>query len=123
MSLSLDDGVNILGVDHAQHPVAEHARCCGLHHDGDQNERPANTNLHQIYKNRIFSTTQALKPRAHKENVIMKPTDTGMYYMPIQLVIFSNVNTLIIVYSDILIAACLLTLLTVLQSSLLALHR
>ena len=37
MSLSLDDRVHILRVDHAQHPVTEHARRRGLHHDGHQN--------------------------------------------------------------------------------------
>lgn len=46
MSLSLDDGIDILRVDHAQHPVAEHARCCGLLHDEDQDIKAANTNLY-----------------------------------------------------------------------------
>lgn len=35
VSLSLDDGVHILGVDHAEHPVTEHAGGCRLHH-GDR---------------------------------------------------------------------------------------
>lgn len=39
VSLSLDDGVHILGVDHAQHPVTEHAGRSGLHHDGDQDQK------------------------------------------------------------------------------------
>ena len=41
VSLSLDDGVHILRVDHAQHPVAENARCCGFHHDEDQDGKKA----------------------------------------------------------------------------------
>lgn len=45
MSLSLDDGVHILRVDHAQHPVTEHARCCGLHHDEGQGEEAADMNF------------------------------------------------------------------------------
>ena len=45
VSLSLDDGVDILTVDHTQHPVAEHARGCGFHHDEDQEGNTANTNL------------------------------------------------------------------------------
>ena len=35
MSLSLDDGINVLGVDHAQHPVAEHPGGRGRRHDPD----------------------------------------------------------------------------------------
>lgn len=33
VSLSLDDGVDVLGIDHAQHPAAEHTRGTGFHHD------------------------------------------------------------------------------------------
>lgn len=33
MSLSLDDSVHVLRVNHTQHSAAEHARCCGLVHD------------------------------------------------------------------------------------------
>lgn len=35
MSLGLDDGVDILRVDHAQHAVTEHTRACELLHDED----------------------------------------------------------------------------------------
>lgn len=46
VSLSLDDGIDILRVDHAQHPVTEHARGCGLHHDEDQDIKAAKRNLY-----------------------------------------------------------------------------
>lgn len=46
VSLSLDDGVNILRVDHAQHPIAEHIRCRVLHHDDEQAEKTAIGNIY-----------------------------------------------------------------------------
>lgn len=46
VSLSLDDGVNILRVDHAQHPIAEHVRCRVLHHDDEQAEKTAIGNIY-----------------------------------------------------------------------------
>lgn len=68
VSLSLDDSVNILRVDHAQHPVTEHARCRGLHHDEHQDKKKAaNTTFVQkciflvsILNIIIFDTTRKL---------------------------------------------------------------